>query len=186
MFGSLMIIRNRSRKPISTFLMGASAVRSVTGPLTVFTVLPSILTRRSATFSAMRSTTLSFTASRSVADTDARTAFSAHSAFRPRSVAMVRAKAAASFSIFFALSLSICPPPTATGCAAPMFVAGAMAATCAAMVMKTPAEGDGADDAVDLDQRDGLGCPRRRQPEDDEHKRKNGDEEPLHGSRLTR
>jgi len=48
------------------------------------------------------------------------------------------------------------------------------------------AEGDGADDAVDLDQRDGLGCPRRRQPEDDEHKRKNGDEEPLHGSRLTR
>ena len=28
----------------------------------------------------------------------------------------------------------------ATGCAAPMFVAGAMAATCAAIVMKTPAE----------------------------------------------
>ena len=32
------------------------------------------------------------------------------------------------------------PPPTATGCAAPMLVAGAMAATCAAIVMKTPAE----------------------------------------------
>ena len=36
-------------------------------------------------FSATRSTILSFTASRSVADTDDRTAFSAHSALRPRS-----------------------------------------------------------------------------------------------------
>ena len=83
---------------------------------------------------------MSLTASRSVIDTDSRTAFSAQSALRPRSTAMVRAKAAASFSIFFMLSLSMLPPPTATGCAAPMLVAGAMAATCAAMVMNTPAE----------------------------------------------
>jgi hypothetical protein len=55
-------------------------------------------------------------------------------------VAIVRAKAAASFSIFFMLSLSMLPPPTATGWAAPMLVAGAMAATCAAIVTKTPAD----------------------------------------------
>ena len=48
-------------------------------------------------------------------------------------------KAAASFSILRRLSLST-PPPTATGWAAPMLVAGAMAATWAASVMKTPAE----------------------------------------------
>ena len=82
----------------------------------------------------------SFTASRSVAETDSRTAFSAHSALRPRSAAIVRANAAASFSTFLDISLSICPPPAATGCAAPMLVAGAIAATCAAMVMNTPAE----------------------------------------------
>jgi hypothetical protein len=82
---------------------------------------------------------LSRRASRSVADTLCRTAFSAQSAFRPRSRAIVRTKAAASFSIFFIDSLSTWPP-TATGCAAPMFVAGAMAATCAASVMKAPAD----------------------------------------------
>jgi len=47
--------------------------------------------------------------------------------------------AAASFSIFFS-SFCAAPPPSATGEAAPMFVAGAIAATCAAIVMKTPAE----------------------------------------------
>src|SRR5213594_2524672 len=66
-------------------------------------------------------------------------AFSPHSALRPRSMAIVRMNAAASFSTLRMLSLSM-PPPTDTGWAAPMFVAGAMAATWAAMVMKTPAE----------------------------------------------
>jgi hypothetical protein len=56
-----------------------------------------------------------------------------------RSAAMLRAKAAASFSIFLRVSLSTFPP-TATGWAAPMLVAGAMAARWPAMVMKTPAE----------------------------------------------
>jgi len=73
--------------------------------------------------------TPSFNASCSVADTLARTAFSAQSTFRPLSRATVRIKAAASFSTFFIDSLSICPPPAATGWAAPMLVAGAMAAT---------------------------------------------------------
>ena len=70
---------------------------------------------------------------------NSRTAFSAQSALRPRSVAIERANAAASFATFFRLSLSA-PPESATGCAAPMLVAGASAATCAAMVMKTPAD----------------------------------------------
>ena len=111
----------------------------MTAPLIVLTARPSTFARRSGALSAIRSTTLSFTASRSVAETEERTAFSAHSTLRPRSVAMVRAKAAASFSTFLTVSLSIWPP-TATGWAAPMLVAGAMAATWAAMVTKTPAE----------------------------------------------
>ena len=139
MLGSEIRARNRSRKRTSMTLTGASLVASVTWPRVVLTVRPSILARRSGTLSATRSTILSLTASRSVAETDERTAFSAHSALRPRSVAMVRAKAAASFSTFLIISLSP-PPPTATGCAAPMFVAGAITATCAAIVMKTPAE----------------------------------------------
>ena len=48
--------------------------------------------------------------------------------------------AAASFSIFLIDSLSIDPPPAATGWAAPMLVAGAIAAMWAARVMKAPAE----------------------------------------------
>ena len=82
----------------------------------------------------------SLSASCSVADTLERTAFSAQSWFRPRSRATVRMKAAASFSTFRIDSLSTVPPPAATGCAAPMLVAGAMAATWAAIVMKAPAD----------------------------------------------
>ncbi len=134
-----MTFRKRSRKLVSMATTFASRVASVTGPFDVFTVRPSIFASRSGIESAIRSTTFSVTASRSVTDTDSRTAFSAQSAFRPRSIAIVRANAAASFATFFIISLSP-PPETATGCAAPMFVAGAIAATCAAMVMKTPAD----------------------------------------------
>ena len=110
------------------------------GPFDVLTSRPSIFARRSGSESATRSTTFSFTASRSVIETDWRTAFSAHSTLRPRSVAMVRANAAASLATFSIMVLSPPPPPTDTGCAAPMFVAGAIAATCAAIVMNTPAD----------------------------------------------
>ena len=137
--GSVITFRKRSRKPISMALACTPLVASVTGPFTVFTVRPSTFSSRSGTESATRSTTLSRTASRSVIETDWRTAFSAQSALRPRSMAIERAKAAESFSILRMLSLSR-PPPTATGWAAPMLVAGAMAATCAAMVMNTPAD----------------------------------------------
>src|SRR5881397_1784497 len=138
-FGSVMTASTRSRKPISIGLATASRVASVTGPRDVFTVRPSSFVSRSGMESAMKSTTFSRTASRSVTDTDWRTAFSPQSAVRPRSTAMVRMKAAASFSTLRMLSLST-PPPTATGCAAPMLVAGAIAATLAAIVMNTPAE----------------------------------------------
>src|SRR5438093_13566930 len=70
-----------------------------------------------------------------------RTAFSAHSALRPRSSATVRMNAAESFSTFFIIVLSAVPP-IATGVAAPMLVAGDIAATWAAMVMKTTADAD--------------------------------------------
>ena len=53
------------------------------------------------------------------AETLWRTALSAQSAFRPRSGATDRMKAAASFSIFFIDSLSAWPPPARTGWAAP-------------------------------------------------------------------
>ena len=139
MFGSVIRARKRSRKRMSMTFTGAPLVSRVTAPRFVFTTRPSIFSSRSGRRSAIRSITFSLRASRSVTDTHDRTAFSIHSAFRPRSTASVRAKAAASFSTFLSISLSICPP-TATGCAAPMFVAGAMAATWAAMVRKTPAE----------------------------------------------
>ncbi len=115
MLGSVIRARKRSRNRTSMGLTRASRVASVTGPRAVFTVRPSIFARRSGTLSATRSTTLSFTASRSVTDTDARTAFSAHSTLRPRSAARLRAKAAASFSIFFPISLPVSPPPMVTG-----------------------------------------------------------------------
>src|SRR5215470_1261004 len=139
MFGSVMSARRRSRKRTSMGLTVAPRVSRVTGPRAVLTVRPSALARRSGTLSATRSTTFSLTASRSVIDTDDRTARSAQSTLCPRSVASVRAKAAASFSIFLPISFPV-SPPMATGCAAPMFVAGAMAATWAASVMNTPAE----------------------------------------------
>ena len=73
-----------------------------------------------------------------------RTAFSAHSTFRARRSAMPFTKAAVSFSSF--LNMMLCSPffssgaPRTTGCAAPMLLEGAIVATWAARVMKTPAE----------------------------------------------
>ena len=63
-----------------------------------------------------------------MADTLLRTASSAHCAFRPRRSASDLMYAAASFSTLRFISSSMGPPPSATGCAAPMFVPGAIAA----------------------------------------------------------
>ena len=72
------------------------------------------------------------------------TAEAAHSALRPRSSARDRAKATVSF---FTFSAMVSPPAFSgsvpvgpiTGAAAPMLVAGAIAATCEASVTNTPA-----------------------------------------------
>jgi hypothetical protein len=62
---------------------------------------------------ATKSTTCSFAASLAVMDTLSRTAFSAHSTFRPRRWAMASAKDAVEFSIFSPMTPSMswpCPP----------------------------------------------------------------------------
>ena len=69
-----------------------------------------------------------------------RTASSASCALRPRRVAQVRASAATSDAIFLAIVSSIFSPLPWTGCAAPMCVPGAIAATSAAIVMRKPAD----------------------------------------------
>ena len=69
-----------------------------------------------------------------------RTACSTQSSLRPRCCAIVRAKVAAKFSIFWPISPLTSPPPSSTGCAAPIVVPGAIAARFAASVMKVPAD----------------------------------------------
>ena len=71
-----MIARKRSRHPISTGRTAAPRVRRVTAPAAVLTSRPSIFARRSGRLSATRSMISSLSASRSVAETLARTAFS--------------------------------------------------------------------------------------------------------------
>ena len=71
-------------------------------------------------------------ASSSVHDFDSRTALSASCTLRPRLEVNERMKAAASFSIFAFITGSILSlAPISTGCAAPVFVPGAIAATSA-------------------------------------------------------
>ena len=79
-------------------------------------------------------------ASTSVNDRLSRTASSASFAFRPRPVAHVRASAATSEAIFFAIVSSSFSPLPSTGWAAPMCVPGAIAATSAAIVIRKPAD----------------------------------------------
>ena len=62
------------------------------------------------------------------------------SAFRPRVAAISRMKAAASCVAFCLTSSGRSPPAPDTGDAAPMFVTGAIAATCADAAMKVPAD----------------------------------------------
>jgi hypothetical protein len=73
-------------------------------------------------------------------DTLSRTAFSAHWTFRPRCCAIDSESDAAKFSIFFPAAPFGASPLLSTGCAAPMFVPGAIAATWPASAMNTPAD----------------------------------------------
>src|SRR3989475_540484 len=126
MFGSVIRARKRSRKRMSMTFTGAPFVSRVTAPRFVFTTRPSIFSSRSGTLSAIRSITFSLRASRSVTDTDDRTAFSIHSAFRPRSSACARSMAAAiSRTVIGVMAPSI--SITETGRAAQLGVAASMA-----------------------------------------------------------
>ena len=79
-------------------------------------------------------------ASRSVNDRLLMTASSASEMFRCRACASDRANAATSDATLSPMVLSMASPLADTGWAAPMCVAGAMAATSAAMVIRNPAE----------------------------------------------
>ena len=142
MLGSLKAFKILSLRPISILTRSASFVLNTLFPPSVTTSRPSIWTRRSSMLDATRSIILRSNASFSVTETLDLTASSAHFTFLPLFSAIDFMYAAASFSTFFFISLSISPPPKATGWAAPIFVPGVMAAICEASVMKTPAEAD--------------------------------------------
>ena len=99
-------------------------------------VRPSTCNSRSSRSSAIRSTTPDSTASRELTELPSRTDASANSTLRPRCSATETANATASLMILSVIS----PPWRSTGVAAPIAVAGAMAATLAAIVMNVPAD----------------------------------------------
>ena len=107
----------------------APLVASVTAPADVVTRRPSTWSTRLRTSVAMRSTTLRLTASSTPMLTLLRTASSAHCALCPRARAILVICATASFSALRRRSPWMSPPDESTGCAAPMFVDGAIAAT---------------------------------------------------------
>ena len=76
------------------------------------------------------------------------TAASAFSALRPRWRASVRTKARASCSAFSLIVLGRSCPSPPTGCAAPVFVPGAIAATSPAISRKKPADAAWAPDGA--------------------------------------
>ena len=90
---------------------------------------PSACATTSSRSFATKSTTWIFAASSAVIETLSRTAFTAHSTFRPRRCAIASLNEAVKFSIFSPRTPLISSPCPPTGCAAPMFVPGAMAAT---------------------------------------------------------
>jgi len=133
MLGSLSRSRKRSLASMRRVRTATPRVASVTGPASVSTVRPSTSRSSASTLGATRSTTWRATAWSSPMDTLWRTASSAHWALRPRRRASARMPATASLVSFSIIVASCCPPcPTATGWAAPMRVAGAIAAMFAA------------------------------------------------------
>ncbi|MNL69689.1 hypothetical protein D3C87_1945820 [compost metagenome] len=90
MLGSLMACKKRSRRPISRGTSWAWRVWSECCWLPILTLRPSMRSSRVGTSGATRSTTWALTASSASRLTASRTAFSAHSALRPRDFAMPR------------------------------------------------------------------------------------------------
>ena len=141
--GCAIAPRNRCRRDISTRRTSASRVFSTTGrPSNRLIVRPSSCLRRSGTSLATRSTRggEARAASPSVKARLSSTACSARATFLWRASASERTYAAVSDVAFFASVSSIFCPSPETGCAAPMCVPGAMAATSAAMVSRNPAD----------------------------------------------
>src|SRR3954447_1478745 len=141
--GCATAVSTRSDIVISITRVSAPARASlVLAPLNRFTVRPSSFFMRSATSVATMSMSggEALSASCSVKDRLSTTACSTSVTFRPRCVASVRAYAAVSEVAFFDITSSIFSPFPVTGCAAPMWVPGAIAAMSAAMVIRNPAE----------------------------------------------
>ena len=138
-FGSDRNPRNSSRGVRSICLSSTSSRSRRISPDRSSTTVPSSCARRSARSSATRSTM--FSSSASVAENDAasKTVDCSASTLRPRSLAISRRKAAASWEALRS-RVSGRSSPRPTGDAAPMFVTGAMAAACAAAVRNVPAE----------------------------------------------
>ena len=143
MLGCASALSIRCRIDISSVSWPAPAVCTTTvDPSKRVTVRPSSLFSRSVRSVATRSISGgdAFSASASV---KARLSFTASShsvTLRPRLLARFRAYAARSSADFLAIVSSIFSPVPLTGCAAPMLVPGAIAATSAAMVMMKPAD----------------------------------------------
>ena len=146
--GSTIVCRNDSNRFIASSSIAAAFVASVTDWPFTWTVRPSICASKSGTSRAIRSTTLSLRASSSRMLTLLRTASSAHCSLRPRAFAIFVICATASFSDLSRRSPAMSPPELSTGCAAPMFVAGAIAAIVPAIVMNVPAEAARAPDGA--------------------------------------
>ena len=104
-------------------------VASVTEPVFVASVMPSIFASRTAISVAMTSITFCSRASDAVRLVASRTVFSAQATLRPRSSAKPRICATASFTTLRSRLGSIASPSARTGVAEPILVAGAIAAT---------------------------------------------------------
>ena len=147
--GSTSTFRKRVRSGIGSSCTGATAIVERHALAAELDLAPvDLRAAASARSAATRSITCSRSASSAVTATDSRTAFAAHSTLRSRSLAIDSMKAASRFSAFCDGDVAALPllAPAAsrrrcpTGCAAPMLEPGAIAAMCAAIVMKVPAE----------------------------------------------
>ena len=135
--------RNNWEKCSNSFIGISTTVAFAVFIVLPLTMRPSSCLSKSGMSSAMKSMTFLSSASSAVMEALSSTADLAHSTLRCRLSAMDWAKLAVSFSIFFFITSSVFSTsplePSSTGCAAPMRVCGAITATSAAMVMKTPA-----------------------------------------------
>ena len=126
---SIVFTDERSNQVLVITWCSLPSVASVTNPVLVSSVMPSILASRALISVAMRSITFCSSASDAVRLVASRTVFSAHSILRPRSSAKPRICATASFTTLRSRLGSIASPSPRTGVAEPILVAGAIAAT---------------------------------------------------------